>query len=161
MQDTKSQPVQVELSIFAEVHRCVFSDDNANSSPRKDGPKPMEVHYIMKTAEIFPVDADLESPISFIKRLRPEFLIKYGRPLSSDGFLSNAETDEVIKDDLEVKEAAKELREEYIKSLIEDLQSLKVLPIDSESVTEVYLLPFGQQITVDLIIRLSIKRVLI
>lgn len=91
----------------------------------------------MKTADIFPIDVDLGKPISFLKRLRPEFSSKLKFPLSCDAFMSTVESEEGERDDLEVVEAGKYLRDEYLRGFVDLFQQTKIVPIDSSSLSEV------------------------
>lgn len=146
--------VMADLSIFVEIHKVQFNgfedviqdrlknhkkgnyNENKLSFGERRSP---ELYYFMRTADIFPIDIDLDSktPIAFLHRLRPEFLITYERPLSADAFMSNVESVESERDDIEVAEAGKNLRIKSIASLIKTLDNLSIIPIDSMSLTQV------------------------
>jgi len=80
--DDKLASINIFLSVFAEIHKVVFTgydDDKKNALLEENGDKLTfsekknpDSFYLMKTADIFPVDIDLESrgPTSFLKRLR-------------------------------------------------------------------------------------------
>lgn len=93
--------------------------------------------YLMKTADIFPVYIDLESrgASSFLQRLRPEFVLEYSKPLSCDAFMNTVESLETEKDDVEVAEAGNYLRTTALEEFVKKLDSLKLIPIDSTSLS--------------------------
>lgn len=145
----------VNLSIFTEVHKVLFygfediiherhkdKKGNYNQNRFSFGERKVpELYYFMKTADIFPVDIsiDKKGPASYCARMRPEFLISYDKPLSSDAFMQNMELQplEIENDDIEVAEASRYLRKESIQNLVSVLDSLAIIPIDSPSLTQV------------------------
>lgn len=58
--------------------------------------------------------------------------------------MSNVESEEGERDDLEVVEAGKYLRDEFLRDFVDLIQQSKIIPIDSSSISEVHirLLPF-------------------
>ena len=97
-----------------------------------------EIVYLTNVADIFPVDIDIErhSAVPFLQRLRPEFLINYTKPLNADTF-SGVGGVEPEKDEIEVAEAGKFLRSVGVKTLLKNLESLDLLPVCSETLTQV------------------------
>ena len=135
-----------DLSIFTEVHKVQFKgfdsgvldisrDEKFATFSEKKSP---EVYYFMKTADTFPIEIDVHAKksMSYLRRLRPEFVIMYDKPLSSDAFLGSVETVESDKEDIELAEAGKQLRTQSVQELVQILDSLAIIPIDSLSFTQ-------------------------
>ena len=93
----------------------------------------------MKTSDILPVDIDIDSngTTSFLKRLRPEFLMDFEKSISADAFMNTVESIETEKDDIDVAEAGKHLRTTVVKDFVRLLDDLIIMPIDSVSLTQV------------------------
>lgn len=99
----------------------------------------------MNTAEIFPLDLDFDETNSK-KYLRPEFFCSYERPLKSDVRKNtpytlingpNKNKEEHERNDLvELNEASRYLKLTIVPHLVNLLDSLSIIPIDSESLEE-------------------------
>ena len=140
----------VQLSVFTEIHKVQFTgfDDLIDKSEKKaeenrqltfSEKKSPEVFYFMKTSDIFPVDIDVDASgsTSFLKRLRPEFLIDFEKPLSADAFMNTVESVETEKDDIDIAEAGKHLRTTVVQNFVRLLDDLVIMPIDSTTLTQV------------------------
>lgn len=97
-----------------------------------------EPYYVLKTAEIFPFDSDQSEHPRKDRFLRPEFVCTYERPLKADARKETAVAkDTKSKDDdndqVDLNEATRYLRSTVIPNLVNLLDSLIIMPIDSES----------------------------
>lgn len=99
-----------------------------------------EPYYVLKTAEIFPYDCDQSEHPKRDKFLRPEFVCTYERPLKADARKDvsiQVSQDTKSKDDendqVDLNEATRYLRSTVIPNLVNLLDSLIIMPIDSES----------------------------
>ena len=87
-------------------------------------------------SEIIPIDMDFNlTPRNFVNRLRPEFFNDYGIALSANSCI-NLTQEALEEDDLEICEASLRVRTEKINEIIELLDSLTIMPIDSKSMTQ-------------------------
>lgn len=83
--DDKVASIHVFLSIFTEIHKCLFvgyedeknlskiiKEDTGEGKRTFSEKKNPDCLYIMKTGDILPLDMDIHAkgPVSFIKRLR-------------------------------------------------------------------------------------------
>ena len=139
----KIGPVYVHLSAFTECHKSLGYRDLeefVQESMGKDIPEAGSLAnhvYLLKLAEIFPVDyADLEISPDFTKRLRPEYVQRYGARLSPDSFI-NIHSSAAVQDS-DTIEASKRLREEGIRRLVQELDSLDSMPYDSKGISEIF-----------------------
>jgi hypothetical protein len=139
--DERIAPAYVHLSAFTQLHRSQgYSDleEYVKETVGEENPEQesAEDHiYLVKVSDILPIDIDLQdSEPDFSKRLRPEYLCDYEFPLSADAFLNSCQ--EALGEDVVVAEAARVLRTQRIPELVEMLDSLSIMPIDSKSMTE-------------------------
>lgn len=70
---------------------------------------------------------------------RPEFFNEHTTPLNADAFMIDMDSPETEMDDMEVAEAGRKLREEGIPFLLAQLEKLEVLPLDSYSISQVFI----------------------
>jgi len=100
-----------------------------------------DVYYLLKIFEIFPLDCGNE--LTCMGNLRPEFVYRYNKPLRSDCFKPQIEvlskfverSSENLNELLEAKQV---LLNEVVPKVTELLDSLKVVPIDSITLTKVF-----------------------
>ena len=154
-----TQAVHVALSPLIEVHRRdntkMNSEDEADTGEFSEKKKEMDFHiyeldydedvyYLLKTSEIFPVDYSLQDRKPFDIYLRPEFVCKFEKPLRADAqkrrirILSQF-VDYESSDDgqLEIGEAKQQLLSGVIPRVVEQFDSLSIIPIDSITMTKV------------------------
>ena len=79
-------------------------------------------YYILDCARLFPPTTPVKGIqcVHLFRLLRPEFVKKYKKPLSSDAFSSFA-TGEVVKENQEATEATKHLKKEVIPNFAKEL----------------------------------------
>ena len=134
-------PAYVHLSAFSELHKSLGYRDLESyilETLGKNEEESLAIEdnvYIVRLGSIFPVDfrEGGRENVDFSKRLRPEYLKMQKIRLSADAFINIHP--ESRKLDKQVVEASKKLRSSQILVLVRDLDSLRVNPIDSESVT--------------------------
>ena len=93
--------------------------------------------YLLKLADIFPIDysLDIESP-DFSKRLRPEYIQAYDKPLSPDCFI-NIHNSSTLHDS-EIIEASDKLKDNQLLKLVQELDNVSIIIADSQSLTEFF-----------------------
>jgi tetratricopeptide (TPR) repeat protein len=141
--DVRISPAYVHLSAFTQLHKTLGYrelEDYVRETLGDDAVDTASVDdhvYILKLADLLPVDIDLEATQPDLsRRLRPEFLCDYEFPLSADAFINKSP--ESSQDDLEAVQAARSLRNVRLPELLELLDSMKLMPIDSKSLTGVF-----------------------
>lgn len=109
-------------------------------------------YYVLSTTEIFPYDAESIDHKNFKKNieevLRPEFINNYDQPLKADTFKDYQNLNLGIKDQsillqnqndtTTLSDASKFLKSNVIPSLVSLLDDLQLMPIDSESLGEIF-----------------------
>lgn len=123
----------VHLSVFTQVHESFgYSKINDLEGLIDDPP----VIYLSHVSEILPVDMDFNTPPKFFTdRLRPEYFSDYQIPLTANSCI-NLTQEALEEDDFEICEASLKLRTEKINEIVELLDSLTIMPIDSKSMTQ-------------------------
>ena len=123
----------MHLSVFTKVHESLKYSQIENLENFVDDTK---VIYVTNVSEILPLDMDFNNPPSnFVQRLRPEYFNDYYIPLSTNGCI-NLTQEAVEEDDFEICEASLKLKTEKINEIVELLDSLTIMPIDSKSMTQ-------------------------
>jgi len=154
-------PIHVAICPLLEVHRRDITKSNSDDEgegtemfsekikemnfhvPELDYDE--EVYYILKTSEIFPVDYSLQDRKPYDLYLRPEFVCTFEKALRTDvqkrklRLLSQI-VDYESSDDgqLEIGEAKQHLLSGVIPKVVEQLDSLHIIPIDSVTLTQVF-----------------------
>jgi tetratricopeptide (TPR) repeat protein len=141
-------PVFVHLSAFTEFHKSLGYtklEEYVQETMGKDIPEHNSLGnhvYVLKLANIFPLDyalnlfEDQEDSLDFTQRLRPEFIQAYGTKLSPDSFLNLYKPSS--EDDLELINACKYLRGDWINKLVHEIDNLITIPLDSQSLTDLF-----------------------
>eukprot|EP01022_Parablepharisma_sp_SALTPOND_P010992 TRINITY_DN1454_c0_g2_i1.p1 TRINITY_DN1454_c0_g2~~TRINITY_DN1454_c0_g2_i1.p1 ORF type:complete len:1135 (-),score=143.33 TRINITY_DN1454_c0_g2_i1:10055-13459(-) len=154
------EPVKVPLSPLIEMHKR----NNIKKAPEEEEEegegfgcwekrKEMDFHiyeldydedvyYLLKTSEIFPADCIASGQIG---NFRPEFVCRLDKALRADTlkervqmlsqFVEYEGTTEGLQDLLEAKQ---KLLNEVVPRVVEQLDSLNVVPIDSATLTQVF-----------------------
>ncbi|OMJ73494.1 hypothetical protein SteCoe_27794 [Stentor coeruleus] len=137
----KSAPFQWEggivpvgyLSVFTQFHESLGYSKIEDLENYTDSTSQI---YITRVSEILPLDMDFSNPpLEFVNRLRPEFFSDYHIPLTSNACI-NFTQEGIEEDDYEICEASLKVRTEKISEIIELLDSLTIMPIDSRSLTQ-------------------------
>lgn len=148
----------IPISTHIKVHQYFKnenSDDGYRDSPTSKSKehhffeleyeikKNQELDYVLNTKYMFPLDSDInETDIDFTKYLRPEFLCQYEKPLKADTKKpapNNVENKfKEDQDILEINEASKALQQKIIPNLVNLLDSLTLMPLDSKSLSETF-----------------------
>ncbi len=154
-----TEPTRVAISPLMEVHRrdntkASVEDEDAEEFAEKR--KEMDFHiyeldydedvyYVLKTSEIFPVDVPMQGKAGHYACLRPEFVYKFDRPLRPDvqkqriqALSQFAEYENKEESAGDVVEAKRKLLNNVIPRVVEQLDSLNVIPIDSATLTQVF-----------------------
>jgi tetratricopeptide (TPR) repeat protein len=120
------------LSVFSQIHESLGYCEIENLEGYVEENKFL---YITQTADILPLDLDFNTiPSDFTKRLRPEFFSEYQNPLTANGCVNLTEP-ALEEDDYELCEASLKVRTDKITEIVELLDSLTIMPIDSRSFT--------------------------
>ena len=98
------------------------------------------VYYIKNADSIFPLDYDFSKKNTFDRRnrLRPEFIRAYEKKLNPDALLEAGSNKQLDQSDVELSEANKALVRRNFAALLKALESLNLLPTDSESLAQVF-----------------------
>ena len=98
------------------------------------------VYYIKNADSIFPLDYDFSKKNSFDKRnrLRPEFIRTYEKKLNPDALLEAGSNKQLDQSDVELSEANRTMVRRNFTALLRSLESLNLLPTDSESLEQVF-----------------------
>ncbi len=153
-------PIHVAISPLVEVHRRdntkVNSDEEPDTGEFPEKRKEMnfhiyeldydeDVYYVLKTSEIFPIDYSLQDRKPYDTYLRPEFVCKFEKALRTDAQkrrirLLSQFVDYESGDDgqLEIGEAKQQLLSGVIPRVVDQLDSLNIIPIDSATLTQVF-----------------------
>lgn len=141
--NTKIGPCYVHLSAFTEFHRTLGYREletyvKESMSSQNPGNISIEDYiYMQNLGYIFPADFNSQSgSVDFCKRLRPEFLLKFHKKLSPDGFINRAQGS--INDDQEIIRASKYLRTTHIELFSKELDDLNYSVIDSSSLKNTF-----------------------
>lgn len=98
--------------------------------------------YIIKNAEsIFPIDIELASQKSKLTRnhrLRPEFLRNYSKKLNPDSMQDSQGSNHIDSNDFDLTEANKQLLTKNLFELVNGLDSMEFLPMDSAGIARVF-----------------------
>jgi len=136
-------PAYVHLSVFTQLHKSdgykeleSYVKEYVGDMPEKES---CEDHiYLAKVSDLLPVDLEVSSNKTDLSmKLRPEFFCNLETQLSADAFINMNEQETYI-DDLEVVEASRYLQSFQVPQLVELLDSLTILPVDSRSLTEAF-----------------------
>ena len=134
--NTKIGPCFVHLSAFIEFHRTLGYRELESYVQESLGSQNVENFsiedhiYMQNLGFIFPVDNNGESnSIDFSKRLRPEFLTRYQKKLSSDGFINKVQGSS--KDDQDIIVASQYLKTKHIEAFTKELDNLNYTVIES------------------------------
>lgn len=123
----------VHLSVYTQLHESLGYSEIENIENSLEGKKYI---YMKNLAEILPIDMEFNKPPqNFANRLRPEFFNDYSVPLSSNGCI-NLTQEAVEEDDFEICEASLKVRTDKVNEIVELLDSLTIMPIDSKSLTQ-------------------------
>ena len=123
----------VHLSVFTQIHESFGYSRIEELEGASEGDSVM---YVTHTSEILPIDMDFGcAPRGFMERLRPEYLSDCGVPLSANACI-NYTREAIEEDDLEICEASHRLRTDKIRGIVDLLDSLAILPIDSKEMTQ-------------------------
>lgn len=111
----------------------VFSDHHGS----QDG----GLYLIKNASSIFPLDIEIVSQRSKItkrQRFRPEFLRSYPKKLNPDTMQENQAGKQLDQNDFELTEANKELTTRCVQELVNGLDSMEFLPMDSPGLARVF-----------------------
>jgi len=156
-----TRPVHIYISPLIEVHRrdntkTNSDDEGDNEDLFSERIKEMDFHvseldydedvyYVLKTTEIFPADYAMQERKPYDLYLRPEFMCSFEKALRTDvrkhriRLLSQPIDSESAEDGkLEISEAKQYLQTVVIPRVVEQLDSLNVIPIDSETLTQTF-----------------------
>jgi len=98
-----------------------------------------DLGYVFNTSSIFPLDYDVnEFNGSQDKYLRAEFLCQYDRPIKADSRKKPPEGVENRAKEDQINEASKTLQTKIIPNLVNLLDSLTLVPLDSRTLTEIF-----------------------
>ena len=123
----------VHLSVFTQIHESLGYSRIEDLDGFNDE---TSVIYIEHTSEILPIDMDFNYPPKhFMDRLRPEYFSDYGVALTANACI-NYTQEALEEDDFEICEASLKLRTDKISEIVELLDSLTIMPIDSKSMTQ-------------------------
>jgi len=138
----KKKKVNIDVSPLIEIHQVNNEEETKLSQKIKE----VEItelkynpntYYVMKTKEIFPIDYDEERQGS--EYLRPEFACTFKNPLRNDVKKEQVRLLSSKKgDNSEIMEAKEHLLKVVVGKVIEQLDSLNVMPIDSTSLTRLF-----------------------
>jgi hypothetical protein len=99
-----------------------------------------QAYYLFRVYSLMPILIDIESKkktLMFPQRLRPELATdKHTIPLSNGAFASNSQTLESDTDDITVASVGLKLKREIVPKLIESLENLECLPVDSAQISQ-------------------------
>lgn len=123
----------MHLSVFCQVHLSLgYNEIEDLEGHCEDN----QYFYLTQTADILPLDLDFNQlPSDYTRRIRPEFFTEYALALSSNACINLTET-AIEEDDYELCEAGLKVRTDKIGEIVELLDSLSILPIDSKSFTQ-------------------------
>jgi len=155
-----TQPTHVWISPLVEVHRrdntqTIMKDDADMLKIKKESldwdihiPEfdyDKDVYYILKSSEIFPVDYTPKEEQNSNAHLRPEFVCRFEKALRSDllkkriKLLSEAASPEDYESGFkDLCYAKQDLMTKTIMKLVEELDSLNIVPVDSITLTEAF-----------------------
>jgi len=157
-----AEPVKVVLNPAVDVHKRdnlkknIEEQDDESDGFGFDKFKDMDFHiyeldyyedvyYLLKTVEIFPVDCGTPPYSAPIGNLRPEFVCRFEKALRTDTMKGRmqllsqfAEFDSGAEGMPDIIEAKQKLLTEVVPRVIEQLDNLKVVPIDSATLTQVF-----------------------
>jgi hypothetical protein len=96
--------------------------------------------YLVKVGGIFPVQVDANKSYNYYSnRLRPELVTEHcPETLSPGSFLTPINSDEQEKDDINCMKASKMLMNEVIPNLVNLLDKLTIVPVDSPTLSSVF-----------------------
>ena len=98
------------------------------------------VFYIRNADTIFPIDIEISqrSRLDKRQRLRPEFLREYEKRLNPDTFQDTQGRNQLEQNDFELTEANKELTSKNVLNLVNSLDNMRYLPMDSLGVLRIF-----------------------
>lgn len=123
----------IHLSVFTQVHESL---GYAAIEDLENYVEEEKIYYLTQTADILPLDLDFNSPnMECDKRIRPEFFSEYFVSLTADGCINLSEG-AMEDDDFELCEASFKVRTDKVIEIVELLDSLTIMPLDSKSFTQ-------------------------
>lgn len=98
------------------------------------------IFYIRNADSIFPIDIEISqrSRLDKRQRLRPEFLREYEKRLNPDTFQDTQGRNQIEQNDFELTEANKELTAKNLVNLVNSLDNMQYLPMDSLGVLRIF-----------------------
>lgn len=114
----------------------VFNSDNNILTSNDEG-----LYIIRNGSSIFPLDIEVVSQRSKItrrQRFRPEFLKNYPKKLNPDTMQDNQTNKQLDQNDFELTEANKVLTSRCLQDLVNGLDSMEFLPMDSPGLARVF-----------------------
>jgi hypothetical protein len=98
------------------------------------------VFYFRNTDSIFPIDIEISqrSRLDKRQRLRPEFLREYEKRLNPDTFQDTQGRNQIEQNDFELTEANKELTAKNLVNLVNSLDNMRYLPMDSLGIIRIF-----------------------
>ena len=108
---------------------------NSGVNDKGDG-----IYVVMNAESIFPIDVEIFKKSKQLKRqrLRPEFLKEYKKKLNPDTMQEDHQSRQLEQNDFELTEANKELNNEFMSHLVNGLDSMEFLPMDSPGLERVF-----------------------
>ena len=123
----------VHLSVFTQVHLSLGYNEIEDLEGHTEDSQYL---YLTQSADLLPLDLDFNLvPLDYTRRIRPEFFTEYSSPLTSNGCINLTES-ALEEDDYELCEASLKVRTDKITEIVELLDSLTIMPIDSKSFTQ-------------------------
>ena len=98
------------------------------------------IYMVTGGESIFPIDVEIfkKSKVLRRQRLRPEFLKEYPKKLNPDTMQDSHASKQLEQNDFELTEANKELTQTFLTNLVNSLDSMEFLPMDSPGLERVF-----------------------
>ena len=150
------ESLPLALSIFTQIHKLdakslmefsafqkIKSQEHLNfflENLQNQDTKNFEIFYLQNVADIFPLQ--LSAPNNFNSfeqnRFRPEFLLQYSKPLSSDLFLNSAHSTETEEMDIEGYLASDYLKSKILNGFLKELKNpnIRNIPLSARSLRD-------------------------
>lgn len=123
----------VHLSVFTQAHLALGYEEIEDLEGHNED---CQYLYLTQSADLLPLDLDFNHiPSDYTRRIRPEFFTEYSAQLTSNGCINLTES-AVEEEDYELCEASLQVRTDKISEIVELLDSLTIMPIDSKSFTQ-------------------------